>query len=387
MHSPLDWIDDELAALEREGLRRQRREVTSLIDGRCRIDGREILNFSANDYLNLAHDPRLIEAARAVLDQAGTGASASALISGRTPWHVALEDRLARFEGQQAAVLFPTGFAANVGTICALAGSDDTIFSDRLNHASLIDGCRLSRARVHIFRHDDLGGLEDKLKNNRATGRRLIVTDSVFSMDGDLAPLSELCALTERFDAMLIVDEAHATGVFGDGGRGVAQLQGVEHRVTVRTGTLSKAVGTLGGFVTGPPAVVNWLWNKARTQMFSTALPPALCAAATAAIDIIEAEPARRNDLLRLAATFRQQLTAAGIETLQDATGPIVPILLKTPDRALRGARQLEQEGFLVAAIRPPTVPQGTSRLRITLCSGHQLQDVERLVAALKTVI
>ncbi len=387
MTDPLRWIDDELEALDRQGLRRRRREITPLAGGRCRVEGRELLNFSSNDYLNLAHDPRVVAAAREALDRAGVGATASALVSGRTPWHVELENRLARFERQPAAVLFPSGFAANVGTICALAGKDDTIFSDRLNHASLIDGCRLSQARLRIYGHDDLAGLEEDLRKCPASGRRLIVTDSVFSMDGDLAPLPELCDLAERYGAILIVDEAHATGVFGECGRGVAELQGVEERVTVRVGTLSKAIGVLGGFVAGSQSLIDWLWNRARPQIYSTALPPVVCAAARAAIDIIESEPERRRCLLQLADEFRRKLAGAGVETIRNGVGPIVPVLLQTAERALHVARQLEEEGFLVAAIRPPTVPAGTSRLRISLTSGHRPADVEALAEALKRFV
>lgn len=385
MSESLKWIDDELASLEREGLVRRRRQVTSLPAARCVVDGRELINFASNDYLDLAHDPRVIAAAQQALTEAGVGATASALVSGRSSWHVALEDRLARFERQPAAVLFPTGFAANMGTICALAGKDDVIFSDRLNHASLIDGCRLSGARVQIYSHDDLAGLRNEIAKCSTSGRRLIVTDSVFSMDGDLAPLPELCDLAEQFDAILIVDEAHATGVFGANGRGVAELQGVENRVAVRVGTLSKGVGALGGFVAGPQNLIDWLWNRARPQIFSTALPPSICAAAAAAIHLIETEPERRQRLMQTAADFRRKIVAAGIETVSLAVGPIVPVILHTPERAVQVARQLEEVGFLVAAIRPPTVPQGTSRLRITLSSGHEPADIDRLVAALTT--
>lgn len=396
MSKSLKWIDNELASLEREGLVRRRRQVTSLPGVRCLVDGRELINFASNDYLDLAHEPRVIAAAQRALAEAGVGATASALISGRSGWHVALEECLARFERQPAAVLFPTGFAANAGTICALAGKDDVVFSDRLNHASLIDGCRLSQARVRIYRHDDLAGLQNDLQKcpakygaggNGASGRRLIVTDSVFSMDGDLAPLEELCGLAERFDAMLIVDEAHATGVFGAGGRGVAELQGVEHRITVRAGTLSKGVGALGGFVAGPQPLIDWLWNKARTQIFSTALPPSICASAAEAIRLIETEPDRRQRLLRSAAELRRKIVDAGIDTNPHAVGPIVPVMLHTPERAVQVARQLEEQGFLVGAIRPPTVPQGTSRLRITLSSGHEPADIDRLVTALVSAL
>jgi 7-keto-8-aminopelargonate synthetase-like enzyme len=215
----------------------------------------------------------------------------------------------------------------------------------------------------------------------------LIVTDSVFGMDGTLAPLPELCALAERFDAMLVVDEAHATGVFGEKGRGVAELFGIEHRVTVRVGTLSKAIGALGGFVAGPQPLIDWLWNRCRTQIYSTALPACICAAAIAAIDIIAVEPDRRRNLLQRASEFRRQIANCGIETPAKSTGPIVPIILQTPGRAVEVARQLEDEGFLVAAIRPPTVPDGTSRLRISLTSAHNPADLEKLVAGLGRVL
>ncbi len=383
MPGPLDWIDDELKGLERQGLLRRRRAVTPLPHARCLAGGRELINFASNDYLNLAHDPRVVAAAREAFEQVGVGATASALISGRSPWHVALEERLAAFEREPAAVLFPSGFAANVGTICALAGRDDTIFSDRLNHASLIDGCRLCGARLRIYRHGDLTGLADELRDGPATGRRFVVTDSVFSMDGELAPLPELCDLSERYGALPIVDEAHATGVFGEGGRGVAELQNVEHRIAVRVGTLSKGIGAMGGFVAGPQNLIDWLWNRARPQIYSTALPPSVCAAATAAIEIIQAEPIRRERLLQTAADFRRQLAAAGIETPLNSASPIIPILLHDADRAMEIAAKLETKGFLVGAIRPPTVPADTSRLRITLSYAHTSADVERLVVAL----
>jgi len=421
MPHPLDWIDDELRALEERSLLRRRREIATLPRGRCRIGERELVNFASNDYLDLAHDTRVVAAAREALEDGSVGAGASALVAGRSPWHRALEERLARFEQQPAALLFPTGYAANVGTICALAGSDDFIFSDRLNHASLIDGCRLSGARLHVYRHDDLSELGSLLKKGtgserhiavpekedrgevpvpffqQAAGseldrnprmrRRLIVTDSVFSMDGDLAPLPQLCDLADGFDALLVIDEAHATGIFGKNGRGVAELQGVESRNIVRVGTLSKAIGVQGGFVAGSKSLIDWLWNRARTQMFSTALPPTICAAAAAAIDIIESEPGRRERLLQLAEGFRRQLREAQIAALSNSAGPIVPIILSAPERALEASRRLEDLGFLVAAIRPPTVPEGTSRLRISLSSGHSLDDIERLTAALRSVL
>ncbi len=364
------WLKPELDRLHEQRLFRRVREVTSLPEAWCLVEGRRLRNFAGNDYLNLSHDPRVIEAACVAAQEAGTGSTASALVCGRTPWHAALETQLAQFKGEEAAILFPTGYAANLGTLAALAGTEDIVLCDRLNHASLVDGCRLSGAKFRVYRHDDLAGLEAQL--HKATGfrRRLIVTDSVFSMDGDVAPLPELCALAERFDALLIVDEAHATGVFGTDGHGIAEAQGVAGRVSVSIGTLSKALGGLGGFVAGSTDLIDYLRNHARPQMFSTALPPAQCAAASAALRIIQAEPERRQLLLKGSARLAQSLRDAGLNLGGQPAGPIIPVLLNDPAKALAVARELESAGYLVAAIRPPTVPQGTSRLRITLTTA-----------------
>ncbi|MCA9071305.1 MAG: 8-amino-7-oxononanoate synthase [Planctomycetaceae bacterium] len=379
----MPWLSAELDRLRSAGLLRTRRRVVSLPEGWCQLDDRRLRNMASNDYLNLAHDPRLKEAAQKALMECGVGSTASALVTGRSPYHEALEQRLARFEGQDSAVLFPSGYAANVGTITALIGNEDVIYCDRLNHASLIDGCRLSGAKLRVYRHTDL----DKLKNalGKATGfrRRWIVTDSVFSMDGDAAPLKELADLAEQFEACLFVDEAHATGLFGTHGRGIAERDGAEDRVAVRVGTLSKALGTLGGFVAGPSELTDWLWNQARSQMFSTALPPAVCAAACAAVEIVEQEPERRRHVLALAETLRTQLLELGLSVPERVIGPIVPILFREVDQTLTVARQLEENGVLVAAIRPPTVPQGTSRIRITLTAAHNREDVSNIIKIL----
>ena len=383
MPDHLPWLADELEELDRAGLRRRRREVIPLPDGRCVVDGPGMLNFAGNDYLNLARDPRVVAAARTALEAGGGGASASALVTGRTPWLARLEARLAAFERQETAIVFPSGYAANVGTIAALARHGDVIFCDRLNHASLVDGCRLSSARLRVYRHDELDRLNRELSKAPTSGRRWIVTDAVFSMDGDLAPLLGLCDLAERHGAELIVDEAHATGVFGDQGRGACEALGVEGRVAVRVGTLSKALGSLGGFVAGPQTLVDWLFNSARTQMFSTALAPAACAAACAAIDIVEAEPERRLRLAEKAGRVRKCAGEAGLPLVRGAPGPILPVLLDDPERAVAAAAALQEDGFLVAAIRPPTVPRGTSRLRVSLNCDHKRVDVEALVKAL----
>ena len=382
MSESLAWLAEELSDWASQGLLRGRRSVQPLADGWCEVDGRRVLNFASNDYLNLAGDPRVTAAATEALSTSGVGSRASPLVCGRTTWHARLERRLAEFEGQPAAILFPTGMAANIGTVAALAGSGDVILCDGLNHASLIDGCRLSNAKLRVYQHNELSVLERELDKSADARRRWIVTDSVFSMDGDLAPLPELCDLADRFNAALIVDEAHGTGVFGARGRGAAELLSVEHRIAVRVGTLSKAVGTLGGFVTGSQELIDFLWNRARTQIYSTALPPAICAAAVAAIDIITSEPWRREQLMAASTLFRQQLRAAGVESVPSSVGPIVPIVLTDPEAAVRAANHLEQQGFLVGAIRPPTVPRGTSRLRIVVTTAHTDDDLAQLSAA-----
>jgi 8-amino-7-oxononanoate synthase len=385
--SPLDWLDDELAALQAADLRRSKRVITPLPEGRCEVDGAVLVNFAGNDYLGLAADSRLIAAAREALQQAGTGARASTLVTGQTPWHEQLERRIAEFEGTEAALLFPTGYAANLGAITALVGRDDVVCGDRWNHASLIDGCRLSGARFRVYPHRDVERLDRELTKHRSARRRLIVTDGLFSMDGDLAPLTELCEIARRHEAMLLVDEAHATGVLGAHGRGSAELLGVEGQVPIRVGTLSKAVGSQGGFVAGSRALIDWLTNKARSQMFSTGLTPAACAAATAAFDVIAGEPQRRERLHSLGQFLQSELAQRGIvaATAQsDLAGPIVPLIVGDAARALRMSAALQQRGFLVPAIRPPSVPRGTSRLRISLSAAHAEADVIGLVNLLE---
>ena len=387
MSESLAWLTQELRDWASQGLLRRRRTVQQLVDGWCEVDGRRLLNFASNDYLNLAGDPRVIAAAVEALSTWGVGSRASALVCGRTTWHERLERRLAEFEGQPAGLLFPTGMAANLGSVAALAGPGDVVFCDRLNHASLVDGCRLSGAKLRVYQHAALSVLERELDKAADARRKWIVTDSVFSMDGDLAPLPELCDLAERFGASLIVDEAHGTGVYGTLGRGAAELLDVEHRIAVRVGTLSKAIGTLGGFVTGSQELIDYLWNHARTQIYSTALPPAICAAAVAAIDIIAAEPSRRERLLSASASFRDQLRELGVESLPGSVGPIVAVRLTDPDSAVRAAAHLEREGFLVGAIRPPTVPRGTSRLRIVVTTAHTDDDLTQLAIAVSRAI
>lgn len=378
---PLGWLADELAGLESQGLRRQRRERTGPQGVHVRVEGRDLLNFASNDYLGLAGDPRLTDAVRQTLEETGWGAGASPLVSGFGTWHRRLEERLAQFKGTEAAIVFPSGFAANLGTISALAGPGDVVFGDHANHASLIDGCRLSGARFRTWPHGRLDRLADLLAREPAR-RRLIVTDTLFSMDGDIANLVELADLAERFEAMLIVDEAHASGVFGPHGRGAAELQGVEHRIDASVGTLSKAFGAVGGFVAGSRTLIDWLVNRARSYLFSTALPEANAAAACIALEIAQAEPHRRTELLDRSARLRGRLVSAGWDIGQ-STSQIIPILLGDPARAVELSARLSEAGIWAPAIRPPSVPQGTSRLRLSLSALHTDAMLDQLLQAL----
>lgn len=387
MSKPLPWLEARLAEAAHDELLRAKTVCEPDRGAGIIVDGQPLQNFAGNDYLNLASDPRLRAAVERQLDFSGIGATASALVIGRGPAQRDLEDRLAAFERQEAAIVFPTGYAANVGTIAALVRADDIVFCDRFNHASLVDGCRLSGAKFRVYRHDDLETLERALKKTGdSASRRWIVTESIFSMDGDVAPLGELCDLADRYGAELIVDEAHATGVYGLRGRGVAVYMNVAHRIAVRVGTLSKAIGCQGGFAVGAKSTIDWLWNNARTQMFSTSLSPLMCAAALVAIDIIENEPERRDRLQENVDVWRSIMASDEIAAARlspTANGPIQPVLIGEPGPTMEMARRLKEHGVLVAAIRPPTVPHHTSRLRISFSCAHSIKYVERMARTL----
>jgi len=382
MHHPLAWIDEELRALDAQDLRRAWNLRQGAQGATVHIDGRTLINFGSNDYLGLAADPRICQAAASAMRQEGWGAGASPLVTGRGESLARLEQSLAQFEGAEAAIVFPSGFAANLGAVTALAGRGDAIFADEKNHASLIDGCRLSRADVQIFPHRDCEHLAELLAAAPGEQRKLIVTDSVFSMDGDLAPLPQLVELAESFEAMLLIDEAHATGVFGHGGRGLAEQLGVEDRVHVRVGTLSKALGSLGGFVCGSRPLIDWLMNRARPYVFSTALPPPVCAAAIAALHAIAEEPRHGRELLRTADRFRGRLNEQGWRTGGTAS-QIIPLIIGDAAETMRLSAALNRKGMLVPGIRPPSVPAGQSLLRISLSRAHTEEMLESLLAAL----
>ena len=385
-HNPLDWIDRELEGLGRRDLRRRLATRRGPQKVQFVVDGRQLVNFGSNDYLALAADPRLAAAAAGAAEQEGWGSGASPLISGHGQSHRRLEERLAELEGTEAALVFSSGFAANAGTIAALVGRGDVVFADRKNHASLLDGCRLSRADVRVYPHGDHRRLDRLLGGAKRYRRRLIVTDSLFSMDGDLAPLGELAEVARRHGAMLMIDEAHATGVFGRRGRGVAEHLGVEERIDVRAGTLSKALGGVGGFVAGSRSLIEWLVNRARPYVFSTAGPPAAAAAALAAVDIIRDEPHRRQGLLATAEALRKNLPEQGWNVGNSAS-QIIPLVVAAPDRAVRLAAALRERGLFVPAIRPPTVPEGEACLRISLTYGHTPEMVRQLLESLAEAV
>ena len=384
-HHPLEWIGEELDVFKRSGLARRLAARVGPQGVYITIDGRRLVNFGSNDYLNLAAHPRLADAVVSAAKREGWGSGASPLISGRGESHARLEARLAEFEGTEAALTFSSGFAANTGAVAALVGPGDVVFTDRKNHASLLDGCRLSRADVRVYPHCDCPRLEHLLAKSSGYRRRMIVTDSLFSMDGDLAPLAELADLAERHDSMLLIDEAHATGVFGDRGRGVAEHLGVEDRVHVRVGTLSKALGSIGGFVAGSRPLIEWLVNRARPYVFSTAIPDAAAEAATAAVELVQNEAHRGERLLSEAAELRRRLTDQGWNVGRSAS-QIIPIVVGEPDEAVRLAAELRQRGFFLPAIRPPTVPDGEACLRVSLTRGHTPEMINELLRALGSV-
>jgi 8-amino-7-oxononanoate synthase len=384
--SPLSWITDELAALRSGDLLRELPAPLGVQGPVVEHRGQQLINFASNDYLGLAADPRLIAAAAEACRAEGVGRGAAPLVCGRANAHAELEARLAAFEGAEAALLFPSGFAANAGTIPALVDRGDAIFADAKNHASLIDGCRLARAETHIYPHRDVNALPELLHKHAAARRKLIVTDTLFSMDGDVAPLAEIGALAAEHGAMLLVDEAHATGVFGAQGRGLAEACDLENIVgpdaLIRIGTLSKALGAAGGFVVGSRDLIQWLANRARSYVFSTAQPAATSAAALVALDIVASEPWRRTQLLETAARVRGHLKAQGW-TLGASISQIIPIIVGSPGQALELAARLREAGYWVPAIRPPSVPPGESLLRLSITAGHTTEMIDGLLQTL----
>ncbi|MGH7623493.1 MAG: aminotransferase class I/II-fold pyridoxal phosphate-dependent enzyme [Gemmatimonadaceae bacterium] len=383
-----DALAIELAELRGRGLERQLRVVGRRRGALVETEHGSAIDFASNDYLGLASDPRLADAAARAMRNEGVGAAASRLITGTNPEHDALECALADFFGVESAVSFSSGYAANVGVISALVGRGDAIFSDALNHASLIDGARASRAAIHVYPHADAAALERLLALHRASARRaLIVTDGMFSMDGDCAPLGDLAALAHHFDAWTYVDDAHALGASGAGGRGTLEACGSAAAVDVMVGTLGKAFGAAGAFVLGSATLREYLVNRARSFVFSTAPMPAQAAAAREGVRIARAEPERRARLAANAATLRALFRARGVACVGEPTSHIVPVLLGGADCTMAAGAALAERGFLVGAVRPPTVPNGMSRLRITLSAAHGEPQLIGLADAVASVL
>jgi 8-amino-7-oxononanoate synthase len=376
-------FEHELHQLVDEGLYRAVRALPA-VGGRVEWNGQTYLNFSSNDYLDLARAEPLKAAARAAVDRYGCGATGSRLMTGHLDIHEALEQRLAQWVDMEAALVFGAGFLANVGVITALTGPDDLIFSDQLNHASLIDGCRLSKAASCVYQHNNLDHLHDLLRTRRCSGRRFIVTETLFSMDGDEALTADLRRLADQFDAVLIVDEAHALGVFGPNGSGMARRDGV--RPDVLVGTLGKSLGSFGGFVAANQTIIQLLVNRARTFIYSTGLPPASAAAALAAVEVLHAQPELGRALREKAAAFAAHLVAHGI-AIAATPSQIVPIVIGANDTALAVGRHLLEDQLLAVAVRPPSVPPGTARLRLSLTLAHDAADLAAAAARIARAV
>jgi len=378
-------FEQELTELTTAGLRRSLRRMDGAAGREVLVEGRPLLMCASNNYLGLADDPRLQQGAIEALTRYGTGSGGSRLTTGNTALHEALEQEIAAFKGTEAALLFNTGYMANLAALTTLVGPGDLILSDQLNHASLIDGARLSRAEVAVYPHSDLGDLEDRLMQAKGQyGRLLIVTDGVFSMDGDIANLPAICELAERFGADVLVDDAHATGVLGAKGAGTVDHFGLGGRVAVQMGTLSKALGAEGGYIAGSRQLIDYLLNRARPFIYSTAQSPAVLGAARAALRVVREEPERRAQLLQMANRLRRRLQDAGFEVVPGET-PILGVLIGEAHAAVQFAQTLEAEGVFAPAIRPPTVAPGTSRIRLTLCATHTEADIERIYMAFCT--
>ncbi len=377
-----EWLQTVYAALETAGLARHLRTVMSAPTGTINLDGRDVVNLGSNNYLGLSTHPDVIAAAIEATQVYGTGASGSRLISGNSELYTILETNLAEIKGTEAALVFSSGYAANLSIIPVLAGEDDLILSDALNHASIIDGCRLSRATKQIYRHCDVEHLKTLLSESTDFRRKLIVTDGVFSMDGDIAPLRDIYEVALHYNAMLLVDDAHGFGVLGKDGSGtVTHFELQDTDIIIQMGTLSKAVGGLGGYVAGSRTLIELLINRARGFIFTTGLPPASLAAADAALKVMCSTPDLRKRLLKHAETVRKALTDIGYTLLPSQT-QILPVVLGEPQRAIDVADALLAEGVFAPAIRPPAVPTGTSRLRVTVMATHTDPDIQKAIDA-----
>ena len=388
MTDKLGFLREEIDSLRDQGLYNTIRHIDGPQGPWLEIDGRQVLNFCSNNYLGLANDPRLVSAAKAALDRHGIGPGAVRSIAGTMAIHTELERRLAAFKGVEAAISLQSGFVANLGTISALVGEGDAVISDALNHASIVDGVRLCKASRYVYQHADVDDLERTLSQARddGAGRILVISDGVFSMDGDIAPLDGIVAAADRHDAIVMVDDAHGEGVLGDGGRGIVDHFGLHGRVEVEVGTMSKAFGVVGGYVAGPAVLIDWLRQRARPFLFSSAVTPPDAAACIAAVDVMEESTELVDRLWANAGRFRSAMTSLGLDTGRTQT-PITPVILGDEALAQRFSRRLfEDQSVFAQAIAYPTVPRGTARIRVMVSAAHSEEDLDRGETAFESV-
>jgi len=370
------FLTDTLNQIKQKGLYRTFQFLESAPGPVVMINGKKVIQFSSNNYLGLADHPVLKKAAKDAVEKYGVGVGASRLITGNIELYGKLEGRMARFKHTESALIFPTGYQANVGTITALLGPDDVIFSDALNHASIIDGCRLSGAQIMVYPHRDLASLEKIIRKAPKARNRMIITDGIFSMDGTIAPLPELVALARHYGCWLMVDEAHATGVLGKQGRGTAEFFGMEEEVDIQMGTFSKALGSLGGYIAGSRKLIEFLTNKCRSLIYTTGLPPAVLAVNQAAIDLVKKGSKLREKIREKANFFRKELNKLGYNTVNSET-QIIPVLIGDNDLTMEFSQYLFRKGIFAQGIRPPTVPKGLSRIRISIMATHKWEDLQ----------
>jgi len=381
----MKYISDELERIKKSGFYRELNIVESAQGTHLEIKGKTYLSFCSNNYLGLANNPLVIKAVKDAVGKYGWGAGASRLVSGNMRLHEVLEGEISRLKGKEASIVFPTGYMANIGTISSLVSKGDLVICDKLNHASIIDGCRLSEADFRVYPHCDMKKLENILKKGTKYSRKLIVTDTVFSMDGDIAPLPDIVGIARKYKAMVMADEAHGTGVFGKRGGGVVEHFNLSKKIDIVMGTLSKAVGSLGGYVSGDEDLINFLRNKARPFMYTTALPPAVCAASIAGINLIQENPSLRTSLWNNVRYLKKELDLLNFNLIPSES-PIIPILIGDATKAVDVSKLLYKKGILIPAIRPPTVPARSSRLRMTVMSTHTRKDLERLLEVLSDI-
>ena len=384
--SSLDYLKEQLGELERAGTALHPRELQAEQRARTRFDGRDVINLASNNYLGLAAHPRMKEAAARAAAEYGAGSGAVRTIAGTMSLHVELERRFAAFKGAESAIMFQSGFAANSGTVAAILTKEDVIVSDQLNHASIIDGARLSKAAIKVFPHKDPAPADALLEETKGPGRRqLLITDGVFSMDGDIAPLPDLVAVAEKHGAIMMIDDAHASGVLGRGGRGTVDHFDLHGRVDIQVGTLSKAIGVLGGFIAGPQHLIEWLVNRGRPFLFSTSAPPAVAAACIEALNILEESPELVERLWDRTRFFKRGLQELGFDTGRSET-PITPVIAGEETKAVELSALLWEEGVFTPAIVFPTVPKGASRVRTIVTAEHSEEDLKEALGAFETV-